>query len=103
MGAAYAQQPAESHPTADKVSLQPLLLTKDQVERLAVAEQTRELARARLQAAQNLLDKIEAQIDGLIKEFQRYTLMGEDVMDSGSQKTPFTIYASVYSPRICFD
>ena len=48
----------------------PLILTKDQVERLADAEKTRQLARAQLQAAQNLLDKIEAQIDSLIKEFQ---------------------------------
>lgn len=80
--AAYAQQPAApsqperapangaaQSPERPKL-LAPLLLTKDQVERLADAEKTRQLARAQLQAAQNLLDKIDAQIDGLIKEFQ---------------------------------
>jgi len=75
--AAYAQQPVappEPEPAAKSTekpkSLPPLLLTKDQVERLANAELSRELARARLQAAQNVLEKLDAQIDGLIKDFQ---------------------------------
>lgn len=67
--AAPGQKTEKAIPESPKL-LPPLVLTKDQVERLADAERTRQLARAQLQAAQNLVDKIDAQIDGLIKEFQ---------------------------------
>ena len=67
-GAAYAQAPEKQEEKSKPLA--PLLLTREQLERLADAEKTRQLARAQLEAAQNLMDKIAAQIDGLIKEFQ---------------------------------
>ncbi|HKQ74774.1 MAG TPA: hypothetical protein VJ810_13865 [Blastocatellia bacterium] len=51
----HAEAPRETAP-------KPLLLTKDQVERLAAAEQRRQLARDQLAAAQNFLDKIDARV-----------------------------------------
>ena len=73
--AAYAQQPApqgkQPAPSVDQAKPRaPLVLTKEQVERLADAEKTREIVKAQLQAAQLMLEKINAQIDGLIKDFQ---------------------------------
>jgi hypothetical protein len=74
---ALAQQPAAKPkeapqaPTAEAPkSMKPLLLTKEQVERLADAEKTRQIVRYQLEAIQNLMGKINAEIDGMVKDFQ---------------------------------